>query len=133
MSENRIRLRLIDSVQNFKGYFQSSVGKLRHAFNRPLELLCWVKTSISRVNTLLKKPGLIYITGGYGLCLPLQLAMDEEYPLCLGCQNSTTASLMHNALIRESRANNRTLHQLWPGDLLLDASSLYSSPSVTSF
>ena len=69
MSEKRIKLCLIDSVQNFKGYFQSSVGKLRHTINTLLELLCWGRTSIFRVNTLLKKPGLIYISGGYGLSL----------------------------------------------------------------
>lgn len=85
MSEKRIRLHLIDSMQNFKDYFQSSVGKLRYTINTPLELLCWGRTSIVRVNILLKKPGLIYISGGCGLSLPLQLAMGKEYSLCLGC------------------------------------------------
>lgn len=72
-------------MQNFKGSFQTSVGKLRHTINTLLELLCWGRTYIFRVNTLLKKPGLICICGGYGLSLALQLAMGKQYPLCLGC------------------------------------------------
>jgi len=71
-------------MQNFKSCFQSSVGKLRHAINTLLELLCWGRTSIFRVNTLLKEPGLIYICRGYGLSPPFHLAMDKEHPLCLG-------------------------------------------------
>lgn len=78
MSEKRIKLRLIDSVQNFKGYFQSSVAKLRHTINILLELLCWGMTSVFRAHTLLKKPGPIYIGRGYGLSLPLPLAMGKE-------------------------------------------------------
>lgn len=60
MNEKRIRLHLIDSVQNFKAYFQSSLRMFRHTISTLLELVCWGRISIFRVNTLLRKLRLIY-------------------------------------------------------------------------
>lgn len=63
--------------------FERLYSKPCRKVNTVLELLCWGRTSVLRVNTLLKKPALICISGGYGCSLPVQLAMDKEYLFCL--------------------------------------------------
>lgn len=107
MNEKRIRLHLIDSVQNFKAYFQSSVRMFRHTISTLLELVCWGRISIFRVNTLLQKLRLIY---SQRRLWPFSSSpVSKDYLLSLDSENSTTASLIQSALIRDSRANNHYL------------------------